>query len=224
MVEVQGVSLEEQERVDALYAWERRLQRQGAVYIAGLDEAGRGPLAGPVTAAAVILPPGLFIAGLNDSKKVPPRKRQELAGTIKKASLAWAVGWASVKEIDCLNILVASRWAMWRALMALPIKPDHVLVDGLKLPGLPVPQTPLVGGDALSASIAAASILAKVARDELMVAYDAVFPGYGLAENKGYPTPEHRRALACLGPTSLHRLSFKNALVVKSRDFHKYGE
>ncbi|KYH32081.1 ribonuclease HII [Neomoorella mulderi] len=224
MVEVQGVSLEEQERVDALYAWERRLQRQGAVYIAGLDEAGRGPLAGPVTAAAVILPPGLFIAGLNDSKKVPPRKRQELAGTIKKASLAWAVGWASVKEIDCLNILVASRWAMWRALMALPIKPDHVLVDGLKLPGLPVPQTSLVGGDALSASIAAASILAKVARDELMVAYDAVFPGYGLAENKGYPTPEHRRALAYLGPTSLHRLSFKNALVVKSRDFHKYGE
>ncbi|MDK2815571.1 MAG: ribonuclease [Moorella sp. (in: firmicutes)] len=224
MVEVQGVSLEEQERVDALYAWERRLQRQGAVYIAGLDEAGRGPLAGPVTAAAVILPPGLFIAGLNDSKKVPPRKRQELAGTIKKASLAWAVGWASVKEIDCLNILVASRWAMWRALMALPVKPDHVLVDGLKLPGLPVPQTSLVGGDALSASIAAASILAKVARDELMVAYDAVFPGYGLAENKGYPTPEHRRALAYLGPTSLHRLSFKNALVVKSRDFHKYGE
>ncbi|QGP93058.1 Ribonuclease HII [Neomoorella glycerini] len=224
MVAVQGVAREEQERVEALYAWERRLQRQGAVYIAGLDEAGRGPLAGPVTAAAVILPPGLFIAGLNDSKKVPPRKRQELAGTIKKASLAWAVGWASVKEIDCLNILVASRWAMWRALMSLPIKPDHVLVDGMTLPGLPVPQTPLVGGDALSASIAAASILAKVARDELMVAYDAVFPGYGLAENKGYPTPEHRRALACLGPTSLHRLSFKNALVVKSRDFHKYGE
>jgi ribonuclease HII len=222
--EVQGVSLEEQERVEALYAWERRLQRRGAVYIAGVDEAGRGPLAGPVTAAAVILPPGLFIAGLNDSKRIPPARRRQLAGIIKKESLAWAVGWASVKEIDCLNILVASRWAMWRALMALPIKPDHVLVDGLKLPGFPVPQTPLIGGDALSASIAAASILAKVARDELMVAYDAVFPGYGLAENKGYPTPEHRRALACLGPSSLHRLSFKNALVVKSRDFHKYGE
>nr|WP_277999055.1 ribonuclease HII [Moorella sulfitireducens] len=216
--------MEEQERVAALYAWERRLQRLGAVYIAGVDEAGRGPLAGPVTAAAVILPPGLFIAGLNDSKRVSPARRRQLAVIIKEKSLAWAVGWASVKEIDCLNIMVASRWAMWRALTALPVKPDHVLVDGFKLPGFPVPQTPLVGGDALSASIAAASILAKVARDDLMEAYDAVFPGYGLAENKGYPTPGHRRALARLGPSSLHRLSFTPLLPGPSRDSLKNGE
>lgn len=200
---------EEYERVQALYAWEMRLQRQGAIHIAGLDEVGRGPLAGPVTAAAVILSPGLFIAGINDSKKISSSKRRELARTIKKACIAWAIGWASVKEIDCLNILVASRWAMRRALDNLLIKPQHVLVDGLGLPGLAIPQTSLIGGDALSASIAAASILAKVARDELMQAYEKVFPGYGLGSNKGYPTRQHRQALACLGPSSLHRLSFK---------------
>ncbi|WP_338827905.1 ribonuclease HII [Neomoorella thermoacetica] len=204
------VSAGERERVEALYAWERRLQRQGAARIAGVDEAGRGPLAGPVTAAAVILPPGLFIAGLNDSKKVSPARRRELAAVIKKESLAWGIGWVSVKEIDCLNILAASRWAMRRALSALAIRPDHVLIDGMELPGLKIPQTPLVGGDALSASIAAASILAKVARDELMVAYDAVFQGYGLAGNKGYPTREHREALRRLGPCALHRRSFRH--------------
>lgn len=202
-------SASERERVASLYIWERRLQRQGAGRIAGVDEAGRGPLAGPVTAAAVILPPGLFIAGLNDSKKVPPVRRRELAAIIKKESLAWGIGWVSVKEIDNLNILAASRWAMWRALTALTIRPDHVLIDGLQLPGLGIPQTPLAGGDALSASIAAASILAKVARDELMVAYDAVFPGYDLAGNKGYPTRSHREALRRLGPCNLHRRSFK---------------
>ncbi|WP_245907807.1 ribonuclease HII [Neomoorella humiferrea] len=193
----------------SLYIWERRLWYQGVRLIAGVDEAGRGPLAGPVTAAAVILPPDINITGLADSKKLSPAKRQELAVIIKEKSLAWAIGWASVKEIDCLNILVASRWAMWRALTSLPLKPEHVLVDGFPLPGLRVPQTPLVGGDGLSASIAAASILAKVARDELMAIYDNVFPGYGLAENKGYPTKEHRRALACRGPSAVHRLSFK---------------
>ncbi|MBC7323755.1 MAG: ribonuclease HII [Moorella sp. (in: Bacteria)] len=206
----------EQERVAALYAWERRLQERGVRYIAGLDEAGRGPLAGPVTAAAVILPPELFIAGLKDSKKITPRQRRQLAGIIKNKSLAWAIGWASVKEIDCLNILVASRWAMWRALTALPLKPDHVLIDGLRLPGLTLPQTALVGGDDLSASIAAASILAKVARDELMAAYDIVFPGYGLASHKGYPTPAHRQALLRLGPSSIHRGSFINSCFAKA--------
>ncbi|BCV21044.1 ribonuclease HII [Moorella sp. Hama-1] len=200
----------ERERVTALYIWERRLQRQGVARIAGVDEAGRGPLAGPVTAAAVILPPGLFIAGLNDSKKVSPARRRELATIIKNESLAWGIGWVSVKEIDNLNILAASRWAMWRALTALAIRPDHVLIDGLYLPGLGIPQTPLVGGDALSASIAAASILAKVARDELMVAYDAVFPGYDLAGNKGYPTRSHREAIRRLGPCNLHRRTFKH--------------
>ncbi|MGI9859785.1 ribonuclease HII [Moorella naiadis] len=202
-------SVAERERVASLYIWERRLQSQGATRIAGVDEAGRGPLAGPVTAAAVILPRGLFIAGLNDSKKVSPARRRELATIIKNESLAWGVGWVSVKEIDSLNILAASRWAMWRALTNLAIRPDHVLIDGLQLPGLGIPQTPLVGGDALSASIAAASILAKVARDELMVAYDAVFPGYDLAENKGYPTRSHREAIRRLGPCNLHRRSFK---------------
>lgn len=199
----------EQERVAALYAWENRLGQRGVTRIAGLDEAGRGPLAGPVAAAAVILPPGLFIEELNDSKKISPTRRAILAQIIKKESLAWAVGWATVKEIDCLNILVASRWAMRRALAALPVKPQHALVDGLFLPGLKIPQTSLIKGDTLSASIAAASILAKVARDQLMLAYDRVYGGYGLAKNKGYPTRQHYLALQRLGPSPIHRLSFK---------------
>ncbi|NLW07791.1 MAG: ribonuclease HII [Clostridia bacterium] len=202
-------NVRERERVAALYTWENSLRQQGVTCIAGLDEAGRGPLAGPVTAAAVILPPGLFIEGLDDSKKLSLSRRAKLAQIIKEASQAWAVGWASVKEIDCLNILVATRWAMRRALAALPVKPKHVLVDGFSLPGLEIPQTALVRGDALSASIAAASILAKVARDELMLAYDRVFSGYGLAANKGYPTRQHHQALRQLGPSPLHRLSFK---------------
>ncbi len=204
------VTVRERERIQALYNWELDLYKQGVLYTVGLDEAGRGPLAGPVAAAAVILPPGLFIAGINDSKKIPPKKRQKLAQCIQQKCIAWSIGWASVKEIDCLNILVATRWAMRRALSALLVRPQHALIDGLELPGLVIPQTTLIKGDTLSASIAAASILAKVARDELMVAYAKIFPGYGLEKNKGYPTQQHRQALKFLGPSPLHRLSFKS--------------
>lgn len=203
------VTAGEPEMGELLYAWELQLQRKGLFYVAGLDEVGRGPLAGPVAAAAVILPPGVCIKGIQDSKRMSASERKRMATVIKEICVTWAVGWASVKEIDCLNILVASRWAMWRALDALPLKPQHVLVDGFGLPGLPVEQTPLIGGDSLSASIAAASILAKVARDELMQSYDKVFPGYGLGCNMGYPTRKHREAIKRLGPTPLHRMSFK---------------
>lgn len=199
---------DETARLAAMHAWERRLRRQGLALIAGVDEAGRGPLAGPVTAAAVILPADLFLPGLNDSKQVPPGLRVSLAAAIKSQALAWAVGWASVAEIDSLNILAAARLAMRRALAALAIRPDHVLTDAVSLPGLPVGVTPLIGGDALSASIAAASILAKTARDELMAAYDSLFPQYGFSRHKGYPTPDHWEAIDRYGVTILHRRSF----------------
>lgn len=194
---------------EELYLWEKRLAARGIRYIAGVDEVGRGPLAGPVAAGAVILPPGLFLPGLMDSKKLSPREREILAAEIKAKSLAWAIGWASVVEIDCLNIAVASRLAMQRAVVALKLKPEHILVDAFTLPGIRIAQTPLIKGDALSASIAAAAILAKVARDKLMESYDRVFPGYGFSRHKGYPTAEHRAALAAYGPTPIHRKSFK---------------
>lgn len=194
---------------EELYLWEQRLVARGIRYIAGVDEAGRGPLAGPVAAGAVILPPGLFLPGLADSKKLSPREREVLAAEIKAKSLAWAIGWASVIEIDCLNIAVASRLAMQRAVAALQLKPEHILVDAFTLPGIRIAQTPLIKGDALSASIAAAAILAKVARDKLMESYDRVFPGYGFSRHKGYPTREHRAALTAYGPTPIHRKSFK---------------
>lgn len=131
---------------EELYTWERSLLSQGINYIAGVDEVGRGPLAGPVAAGAVILPPGLYLPGLADSKKLSPRQREILAVEIKEKSLAWAIGWASVVEIDCLNIAVAARLAMQRAVAALKLTPQHILVDAFYLPGIKIPQTPLVGG------------------------------------------------------------------------------
>ncbi|MGI9951066.1 ribonuclease HII [Moorellaceae bacterium AZ2] len=194
---------------EELYILERQLAARGIRYLAGVDEVGRGPLAGPVAAGAVILPPGLYLAGLADSKKLSPLQRERLAAEIKERSLAWAVGWASVLEIDCLNIAVASRLAMQRAVAGLALTPEHILVDAFYLPGIKIPQTPLIAGDTLSASIAAAAILAKVARDKLMEDYDKVFPGYGFGRHKGYPTREHRAALAAYGPSPIHRQSFR---------------
>ncbi|MDN5346627.1 MAG: ribonuclease [Clostridia bacterium] len=188
--------------------WEKRLQAQGVNYIAGVDEAGRGPLAGPVAAGAVILPVGFIFADIKDSKKLSPASRLILAEEIKKKCVAWAVGWASVAEIDSLNILAATRLAMRRALEGLKVRPQHVLTDAVNLPGLKIPVTPLVDGDNLSASIAAASILAKVARDELMQVYDSLFPGYGFSRHKGYATPDHREAIRKYGMSLLHRRSF----------------
>ncbi|HFQ91460.1 MAG TPA: ribonuclease HII [Chromatiales bacterium] len=180
----------------------------GRVLVAGVDEAGRGPLAGPVIAAAVILDPAQPIAGLDDSKKLSAARRERLDGEIREKALAWALGRAEVEEIDRINILQASLLAMRRAVLALDPAPEHALIDGNRCPELPCPAEPVIGGDAKVAAIGAASILAKVARDREMIELDARFPGYGLAQHKGYPSKAHLQALERLGPTPIHRRSF----------------
>jgi ribonuclease HII len=176
--------------------------------IAGVDEVGRGPLAGPVVTAAVILDPLQPIEGLNDSKKLSEKKREQLEEVIKEKALAWALGRAEPNEIDEINILQATLLAMKRAVEALSVAPQHALVDGNKAPNLACPVTTIIKGDAKEPAIAAASILAKVARDREMIAMDSLYPGYGFAKHKGYPTKQHQEALIILGPSVLHRLSF----------------
>lgn len=177
--------------------------------VAGVDEAGRGPLCGPVYAAAVILDPARPIDGLNDSKKLSEKKREALAPLIRERALAWAVGIATVEEIDRLNILHATMLAMRRAVEGLAVPPDQVLIDGNRVPpGLTVPARAIVGGDASEAAISAASILAKTGRDHEMMALAALYPQYGIAKHKGYPTAEHLAALRIHGPSPIHRRSF----------------
>ena len=176
--------------------------------VAGVDEAGRGPLAGPVIAAAVILDPARPIEGLADSKRLGPGTRERLATTIRARALAWAVGRAEVEEIDRHNVLQATLLAMARAVKALRPRADYALVDGDRWPPLPCPGETVVGGDAREPAIAAASILAKTVRDAEMVALDRRFPGYGFAAHKGYATPAHLEALRRLGPCPAHRRSF----------------
>jgi ribonuclease HII len=188
--------------------YERALRRAGYVAIAGLDEAGRGALFGPVFAAAVVLDPERPIRGLDDSKQLAPERREVLAGRIQERACSWAVGAADAFEIDHWNILQASRLAMRRAVERLHKPCDHLLIDAVRV-DLDLPQQALIHGDSLCFSIAAASILAKVARDAALTAWDAVFPEYGLKHNKGYGTPDHIAALERLGPTSLHRFSFE---------------
>ncbi len=198
----------EKARYVALFAFEQELKLQGFRLVAGVDEAGRGPLAGPVAAAAVILPEDADLPGLNDSKVVPAPRRAALAEKIRAVAVAWSVGIASVAEIDALNIRRASFLAMRRALDGLRPMPDHVIVDGSIIPEFFLPQTGVVRGDALVAAVAAASIVAKVTRDRLMDELDAAFPCYGFCRNKGYPTPEHLEALQKYGPSPFHRRSF----------------
>jgi ribonuclease HII len=174
--------------------------------IAGVDEAGRGPLAGPVVAAAVILGPVLII-GLDDSKKLSAKQRAVLETQIVAQSMV-GIGQASVEEIDQINILEATMLAMIRAIDALPVMPDHILVDGNRLPNCRSPATAVVGGDAIHPCISAASIIAKEYRDRIMAAADAEFPGYGWASNKGYGTAQHIAGINKFGPTPLHRMSF----------------
>jgi ribonuclease HII len=176
--------------------------------LCGVDEAGRGPLAGPVVAAAVILDPRRRIDGLRDSKQMTARQRDEVAGAIRACALAWAVAEASVEEIDRLNILRATLLAMSRAVQALDPAADYALVDGNQLPTLAMPARAVIGGDATEPAISAASILAKTHRDALMTAADAQHPGYGFAEHVGYGTPQHLARLRALGPCALHRRSF----------------
>ncbi len=188
--------------------YERAARKAGFRVIAGLDEAGRGSLFGPVFAAAVVLDPERPIRGLDDSKALEPERREVLAARIRERACAWAIGAADAFEIDRINIYQASLAAMTRALNQLAAQCDYLLLDAVKL-DLPVKQKSLIHGDALCFSIAAASILAKVHRDAALAQWDRVFPDYGLARNKGYATPDHISALERIGPTSLHRFSFE---------------
>lgn len=190
-------------------ALERSLRARGFLLVAGVDEAGRGPLAGPVVAAAVVLPGGFALDGLTDSKKIGAAKREQLHEVLTTAAgVLWAVAEAAVEEIDRLNILRATHLAMARAVEGLARRPDHALVDGLPVRGLPVGHTAVVGGDMLSLSIAAASIIAKVTRDRLMAGLDKHYPQYGFARHKGYGVREHLDALRKHGPCPAHRRTF----------------
>jgi ribonuclease HII len=188
--------------------YERAARSAGYRTIAGLDEAGRGALFGPVFAAAVVLDPTRQIRGLDDSKELDPERREVLAERIRERAVAWAVGAADAFEIDRINILEASRLAMQRAVQRLGVVCDYLLLDAIRIDS-GLPQKPLIRGDALCFSIAAASILAKTERDRALVKWDAVFPQYGLARNKGYGTRDHLEALERAGPTTLHRFSFE---------------
>jgi ribonuclease HII len=188
--------------------FEDEARAAGRVVVAGVDEVGRGALCGPVVAAAVVLGDGFDPEGLDDSKRLTRRRREALDARIRERARGVAVGFAEPDEIDRVNILKATLLAMHRAVLALPEKPDLLLVDALTVPGLEVEQRPIIKGDALSVSIAAASIVAKVARDALMRDLDREHPGYDLASNMGYGSEEHREALRRLGPSTIHRRSF----------------
>ena len=188
---------------------EHRLTGSGYSIIAGIDEAGRGPLAGSVFASAVVLPAGFIPQGINDSKKLTPRVRERLHEQLtSEPNVLWAVAKKTASEIDLLNILRATHAAMRAAWELIEPRPDHVLIDGLPVPQFPCPQTALVGGDAISLSIAAASIIAKVERDREMEEMDRLYPEYGFAKHKGYPTAEHFAKLRLHGPCPIHRRSF----------------
>ena len=191
-----------------LWEIEKTWADRGFRAICGIDEAGRGPLAGPVCAAAVILPEGLEIPGLNDSKKLTDKKRRELFPIIEEQALAYGIGWASQEEIDDINILQATFLAMSRAVEQLNIRPDLALVDGNRAPTLDLPVETVVKGDSLSASIAAASVLAKVSRDDVMLRMAEEYPGYGFEVHKGYGTKAHYEALRTFGPSPIHRRTF----------------
>lgn len=188
--------------------FENKVIASGYSAVCGVDEAGRGPLAGPVCAAAVILPQNTVIGGVNDSKKLSEKKREQLFDVITEKALAYCVSWASVEEIEEINILNAAMLAMKRAVEGLSIKADFALIDGNKTPDLDIPAYPIVKGDARSMSIAAASILAKVSRDRLMYEYDTKYPQYNFAKHKGYGTTLHREMILKYGPCEIHRTSF----------------
>jgi ribonuclease HII len=196
------------------FDFEKTAKEQGFSAVCGVDEAGRGPLAGPVCAAAVILPEGLVIEGLNDSKKLTEKKREALYDVIKEKALAYSIAFATVEEIEEYNILQATFMAMTRAVEGLSATPDYALIDGNKIPPqLTVPAQAVIGGDALSYSIAAASVLAKGTRDRYMVEMDETYPAYNFKKHKGYGTKVHREAILEVGPSPIHRMSFlKNIL------------
>src|SRR5581483_8356407 len=198
----------ERRRLDDMLNFERVLWKSGIRHIAGVDEVGVGPLAGPVVAAAVVFPPGAEVAGVDDSKRLDPEQRTELAEKIRACASAIGIGAADVAEIDRLNIYHAGLLAMRRAVEALAVTPQHVLVDARTIPGVPMPQNPFTKGDGINFSIAAASIIAKTHRDALMVELDARYPEYGFARHKGYSTAAHQDAIRRYGPCPIHRMSY----------------
>ncbi len=195
-----------------MWAYENRAYSERIRIICGVDEAGRGPLAGPVCAAAVILPRGLMIEGLDDSKKLTDKKRRALMPVIMEKAIAYGIGFASHEEIDGINILQATYLAMERALAQLSVKPDLALIDGNRARDFGLPVQTVVKGDSLSANIAAASVLAKVTRDDVMLAMAEDYPGYGFEKHMGYGTKAHYAALAELGPCPIHRMTFLKKL------------
>jgi len=197
------------------YQYQRQAEGQGFRAVCGIDEAGRGPLAGPVCAAAVILPMDCVIEGLDDSKKLSEAKRESLFAVVKENALAYGIGWANEQEIDQYNILQATFLAMRRAVEAMPIPADYAMVDGNRMPPLAIPGETIVRGDSQCACIAAASILAKVSRDRLLREWDELYPGYGFAQHKGYGTKAHYAAIRKYGVLPVHRQSFLKNLEKK---------
>jgi ribonuclease HII len=198
----------EGQRLRNLLRYEGELWERGVLHVAGVDEAGMSPLAGPVSAAAVVFAPGSRIPGVDDSKKLDAETRERLAAEIKTTAVAWCVGFAEVEEIDSINIYWAGQLAMRRAVEGLAHAPEHVLTDARRIKDVHIPQRPIIKGDCKSLTIAAASILAKTARDALMHRLDTQYPGYGFARHKGYPVREHLIALKQLGASPIHRRSF----------------
>jgi len=198
----------ERARLDGMLNFERVLWKSGVQHIAGVDEVGIGPLAGPVVAAAVVFPPGAQVPGVDDSKRLDAATRAELDQVIRECASGIGIGVAEVSEIDTINVYQAGLLAMRRAVEALPVPPQHVLVDARTIPGVTAPQNPFTKGDGINFSIAAASIVAKTYRDRLMEATDPHYPEYGFARHKGYSTPVHQAAIRRFGPCPLHRLSY----------------
>lgn len=213
---------QEQKRIADMKVYENQAYQEGFKYLAGLDEVGRGPIAGPVVSAAVILPPDFFLPGVDDSKKLSAAKRLKLAAQIKKEAISWASGWIFPPYLDQVNILNATRETMKMALRQLSPQPDFLLIDALTLPDIKTRQCSLIKGDSLSISIASASILAKVERDLAMENFDLLYPGYGLAKHKGYATREHIQALWQKGVSEIHRISFEPIKSMLAGG--KYGE
>ena len=206
------------ERLNNLKAEELKLYERNIEYICGIDEAGRGPLAGPVVVGAVILPQDSFIEGVNDSKKISEKKREKIYDQIIEEAVAWSVGIVDEKTIDEINILNATKLGVKLALEGLKQKPDVIMVDALNnMDTLGIPYISVVKGDAKNYSIAAASIIAKVTRDRMMQEYDAIYPGYNFTKNKGYGTKEHIDAILSLGPSPIHRKSFIEGILAQKR-------
>ena len=205
----------EKERIEWLKRNEYALLERGYTAVGGIDEAGRGPLAGPVYAAVVIFDKDVFIDGINDSKKISEKKRELLFEEIREKAVDYSIGFADHSEIDSYNILNATKLAIKRAVEGLNVKPDYLLIDALKLPEVDVPQRSIIQGDANSISIAAASILAKVSRDRVMLEYHKKYPEYGFEKHKGYGTKEHYEAIQKHGITDIHRMSFLKSIMGK---------